>query len=62
MVEARELDRKELLNLLEAPGMRNELSRTITNQDKPFDDGRDYPQERVDAVTHACLSSLKKAL
>lgn len=60
MVEERELDRNELLHLLEAPGLKYELSRTITNQDKSFDDARAYPQERVDAVTVACLGALKK--
>ncbi|MGK2957242.1 MAG: hypothetical protein ACSLFB_02305 [Acidimicrobiales bacterium] len=53
-------EEEEFLQLLESPGVKKTLSRTISNKDKTFDDGREYPLERVDAVTLACLQALEK--
>lgn len=51
--------KEDLLRFLETPGVKKALSRTLVNEDKPFDDGCDYPQQRVESVTVACLQALK---
>ncbi len=57
---ADDLNQSELLKLLDSPGVKHELGRTLTKGvDKPLDDSRPYPQERVDAVTKACMSAIR---
>ena len=53
-------DVKEFRRFIDTPGMKNALSRTISNADHAFDDSRTYPQSRVNAVTDACIEALRK--
>ena len=56
------IEEVDLLRFLDSPGMQRMLGKTTSSlhTGQEFDDQRTYPQERVDAVTLACVQALRR--